>query len=299
MNPRVTTLFVTYNSREVVEATLAAAKRCHDAGLARCVLVDNASKDGTADFVREAHPWVRLIASDENLGFGRGNNLGFAEVDTPFTLFLNPDAAMEPEDLSLLLAFMDAHPRCGASAPSALMPSGHHHTCGKLPSPWRIILDSAVPQLARGHSLPLIPGDPPFQVEWFPGAAMFYRSEFFRSRGGFDPRFFLYFEETDLLRRTREAGWELWTVSEAVIDHVGGASTRKMRAEMYEHCIAEHYFQSRLYYLAKHHGRTQALLTEGVELLALAARSVPQMLRRREPALKSRLAGPIFSMPPP
>ncbi len=296
----VTIVVVTYNSADTILDTLRGARACADAGIARTVVVDNVSRDETAALIASQHPWVKLIASGENLGFGRGNNLGFAEVDTPFVLFLNPDAVIEPEALSTLLDFMRAHPRCAMAAPAARMPEvGRFHMEGKLPTPWRVVLDSALPMLPHRDYVALLPGQPARQVEWLPGAAMLWPSALFRSLGGFDPRFFLYFEETDLMLRARQAGYELWAVCEAVIDHVGGGSTLKEGQSMFQECIAEHYFQSRLYYLAKHYGRGSAYLAEGTELLALTARSALQLLRgRRPPILSDRLKGPVFRQPP-
>jgi N-acetylglucosaminyl-diphospho-decaprenol L-rhamnosyltransferase len=72
--------------------------------------------------------------------------------------------------------------------------------------------------------------------------------------GLFDPRFFLYFEETDFCKRALDCGWQIWAIGTAVGRHENGVSAKEERQDMYHGCIAEHYFKSRHYYLRKHYG---------------------------------------------
>lgn len=292
----VTAVVVTFNSETTIADTLKTAERCHHAGLLDCVVVDNDSRDGTVAYVESRHPWVTLVRSPENLGFGRGCNLGFEQVATPYALFLNPDAAVEPGDLRTLLAFMESNPRAGIVAPSARSPEGalHHHR--ELPTPWKLVRSALPGPLQRSYGHPLVPGREPFRVEWVPGAIVLFRSEIFRTLGGFDPRFFLYFEETDLFRRARDRGIEVWAVSQAVARHLG----RRVDSENggWHEDIAQHFFQSRLYYLVKHHGALAAYSAELAELALLASRAaVSRLLLRRGGQLGRRLKGPVFQLP--
>jgi GT2 family glycosyltransferase len=273
----VTCIIVTYESADSVARTLEAAKRSHDAGLLECVVVDNASRDGTAELVRRTHPWVRLIESRENLGFGRACNRGFESVDTPYALFLNPDAWLEPDALRALIDFLEQHPKAGLVAPASRNPGGRRQLYGYLPTPWRLVRAAAPGRWRRHHLRPMVWGRPPEQVEWICGAVMLLRSEVFRQLGGFDPRFFLYFEETDLLRRMRDRGLEVWAVNSALALHAGHGSASKSTAPMVDGCIAEHYFASRFYYLKKHHGLVGAAAAELAELTLL---SVTHLMRR-------------------
>ena len=81
----VTVIIVTFASQDVVGRTLSALASAHDSGLLDCLVVDNASPDRTREVVASDHPWVRMIASPKNLGYGRACNLGFNEVTTPST----------------------------------------------------------------------------------------------------------------------------------------------------------------------------------------------------------------------
>src|SRR6185295_9028367 len=133
--PKVTAVMVTFKSRGVVERALDGLKAGHHAGLLKCVVVDNNSSDGTADAVAKSHPWVRLIRSPENLGFGRGCNLGFQDVDTPYVLILNPDIVFESAQIEKLVRFMEEHPNAGIAAPSTELPAGDFQHAGGVATP--------------------------------------------------------------------------------------------------------------------------------------------------------------------
>ena len=116
--------------------------------------------------------------------------------------------------------------------------------------------------------------------------------------GGFDPRFFLYFEETDLCRRTENLGAELWAVGEALGHHIGGASAQQSDSRFVNGCIAEHFFRSRFYYLVKHHGWAAASAADIAELLIMAARAVLRTATGGSAGeLVARLRAPILRPP--
>src|SRR5262245_57708591 len=111
---QLTTVIVSYNTRHLLDECLSllhAAETRIGGGV--CVVVDNASRDGSADHLAGHHPEVELIRLPTNVGFGRANNAALPKVHTPFVLLLNADAFIEPEALQLSLDYMAAHPRCG------------------------------------------------------------------------------------------------------------------------------------------------------------------------------------------
>lgn len=292
----VTAVIVTFNSEQTIADTLETAERCHHEGLLDCVVVDNASRDGTVAYVESRHPWVTLVKSPQNLGFGRGCNLGFERVATPYVLFLNPDAAVEPDALRTLVGFLESAPRAGVAAPSARTPEGALHHYQELPTPWKLIRSSLPGPLRKSYIHPLVPGREPFRVEWVSGAIMLFRCEIFHQLGGFDPRFFLYFEETDLFRRASDRGIEVWAVGTAVARHLARRVDSE-RGRAHED-IAQHFFQSRLYYMVKHHGALAAYSAELAELILLALRAaVSRLLFRPGGQLGQRLKGPVFQLP--
>jgi GT2 family glycosyltransferase/CelD/BcsL family acetyltransferase involved in cellulose biosynthesis len=262
---RVTAVIVTYQSRHTIGVALNALQAAHAAGLVNAVVVDNASTDGTADVVAEHYPWVALVRHDENIGYGRGCNRGFKQIDTPYVLFLNPDAVIDYDALQALVSFLDRTPKAGIVAPAII--EGHrdvHQAAGLMTTPGTVLraaLGGARPYPARRA---IEPGGPPFATNWLCGAVMLVRSDLFRSLGGFDPGFFLYFEETDLCRRAARQGAELWAVGHAIARHVGGASAKATTEQLRSTCVAAHYHRSRCYYLVKHFGWFRAIGTEAI-----------------------------------
>lgn len=297
----ITVVIVAYSSSETIGDSLAALASAAEEGLARVVVVDNASPDGTADRVANEHPWVELVRSPENLGYGRGCNLGFERVRSPFVLFMNADVVIGPDDLRRLLRFQQGRDRAGMTAPATRFPwTDMFQPVGDALTPWSMVAEaSGIPGFAP-KKRPLRPGEAPFKTDWLCGAIMLVRSDAFRAVGGFDPRFFLYFEETDLCRRLNAAGWDLWGVGAATATHLAGASARKVDAALgLGNCLNEHYFRSRYYYLAKHYGSLAAAASETGELVAMGSRDFLRAVLHR-PAkheLKSRLQAPVFSRP--
>jgi N-acetylglucosaminyl-diphospho-decaprenol L-rhamnosyltransferase len=221
----VTAVVVTYNSSPVVSSALASLKESFDSGLlAECVVVDNASADATAERVREDHAWCSVVCCTENLGFGRGCNLGIARAKTPYVLLLNPDATLPGAGLARLVEFLDRHPGAGAAAPAIREPDGKLQPAGGLLTP-RALLREAVGMTAPGRRT-IEPGEAPFRTSWVCGAVALLRRSMLEQLGGFDPRYFLYFEETDLWRRAQRAGWEIWAVGEATATPPKAASAR-------------------------------------------------------------------------
>jgi hypothetical protein len=205
----ISVIIVTYNSAGCIAACVESVLA--QTGVAwEVIVVDNASADDTLARLKQLA--CRVISSGENLGFGRGNNLGFAASRGRFIYLLNPDARLTaPDALAELCRQMDAHPRWGMagtlihsaegrveSAPATDYPGSRH--------------------VHRDFSM--LPG----QITWIMGASMVVRRELYEQLGGFDPGFFLYSEETDFCLRMREAGHEIGHVATVAVSHVGGAS---------------------------------------------------------------------------
>ena len=297
---RVSAVIVSYNSADTVDASLSSVRKAHEAGFLDCLVVDNSSTDGTTAFIAETHPWVTLIESGENLGYGRGCNLALHRVRTPYVLFMNADAMIEPEDILTLIGFLESHPRAAMVAPALIETDGNLQGTRALPTPGSILAQAAGANGGRPSQRLIHPGGPPFEAEWLCGAVLLADRALLEELGGFDPRFFLYYEETDLCRRVRAHGRELWAVGTAVAKHAAHDSAAKTQKEMYEGCIAEYYFPSRFYYLAKQYGWATAAATEAGELALLAGRAlIGRIVRRPNRRFAQRLRAPMFRAPEP
>lgn len=299
MTRPVTAVIVTYQSARTIGDALAAARRCHDADLLDLVVVDNASADGTREILARDAGWALVVLEPTNHGFGRGCNIGLAHVKSPYTLFLNPDAAIEPPALRTMLEFMEERASAGIVGPATLCGSKDHpqlQPTGPYPTPWRVVRDAAPFLRRRSSAVTIMPGAPPMRTGWVCGALLMIRTILAQRLRGFDPRFFLYWEEVDLCRRAEYAGFETWALGTAVAQHVVGASSGG--APRVGTAVAKHYYQSRYYYMAKHHGWLAASTAELAEFVLLGMESLLDALRGRGlQRLQPRLQAALLSLP--
>ncbi len=241
------------------------------------IVVDNASPDGTAAWLRTAWPAVRLIASATNLGFGRANNRGMAIARGDWLLLLNPDTVVQPGALDTLLAFGDSHPAAGVIAPRLRYGDGSlQRNAFRFPGPLQVALD-VFPLHPRLLESPLNGRYPaerqadaaPFLIDHPLGAALLVRRAVVDTVGGFDEGFFMYAEEVDWCRRIRAAGWEIWQVPAAEIVHLAGQSTRQRAGQM-----TVELWRARYRYFAKHRGRAVNRVVRGLVRLGMVRKAL-------------------------
>jgi N-acetylglucosaminyl-diphospho-decaprenol L-rhamnosyltransferase len=122
--PDVSVVTVSHNVRELVMRSMGALARERDNTAMEVLLVDSASTDGTPEAVAAAFPWVRVLASRENLGFTGGNNRALRVARGRHVLLLNPDAEVRPGAVARLAAYLDGNPGVGAVGPRLLWPDG-------------------------------------------------------------------------------------------------------------------------------------------------------------------------------
>jgi N-acetylglucosaminyl-diphospho-decaprenol L-rhamnosyltransferase len=227
-------LIVTYNSRPLIGTLLNGLARQLDGLNAEVVLVDNASHDGTADAVAEHHPWVRLVRSAQNLGFAAGNNLAARHATGRVLLLLNPDALPARGCVARGLALMDSDPDVGLAGARLLADDGATQPSARMfPSLMQeaIVLSGLAARFPKSRwfgRLDRTWADPASAapVDWVPGAFALVRRDLFDQLGGFDERFFLYYEEVDLCRRIHAAGYRVQYWPELRVQHIGGVSAR-------------------------------------------------------------------------
>jgi GT2 family glycosyltransferase len=256
--PRVAVVVVSYETRETLVEGLAALAAEPTASV---VVVDNASRDGTAAAVRERFPNVRLIANAENVGFARACNQGARESAAPFLLFLNPDATLAPGSLRTLTALLEARSRVAVVGPRTRSANGDIQvsTGPDLSLVSEIRQRRLVRGVARRDAAALVEAESLHAVErevdWVSGACLMIRREAFDAVSGFDERFFLYEEDADLCRRVRQAGWQVLFSPAAEARHALGRSMARSpeRARL-------EYRRSHVLYYRKHCGLLQRAL---------------------------------------
>jgi GT2 family glycosyltransferase len=246
---------------------------------AEVIVLDNASHDGSAEMVEREFSTgpipVRLIRSSVNLGFGGANNVALDQAQGRYLVLLNSDAFLHPGALHRAIEHMDNSPRTGFGGAKLVGRNGELQPSGRLFH--SIFRDALVfTGLAGRYPHSRFFGAPdrtwadpdlPADVDWVPGAFMIIRREALAKIGLFDPRFFLYYEETDLCRRVKAAGYTVSYWPDIVVTHIGGESGKQLaslsasksasRVELWR-------MRSTLLYYRKHHG-WQAWLAQWLE----------------------------------
>jgi N-acetylglucosaminyl-diphospho-decaprenol L-rhamnosyltransferase len=177
--------------------------------------------------VRDVPDGVRVIEIDGGRGFSANINTGIAATAGEYVVVSNPDAIPEPEAIAELVAFADAHPRCGVAGPKMVNPDGTLQASRRrFPTiagtivrrtPLRLLFPPQ--RWQRGHYLLDAPTDRPLQVDTMLGAFLLMRRGMLEQIGGWDAGFQLYVEDIDLNYRAMKAGWERWWVPTAVVHH--------------------------------------------------------------------------------
>ncbi len=261
----------------------------------RVDVVDNDSRDGSEAILRaalEREGWrdVQILQTGHNGGFGFGNNYAIrralCSTDAPdFVYILNSDAFPEPDAVEALLRFFDAHPRAGIAGSALTGTDGVPHIsafrfptlASEIAGSFRLGLLS---KLLPDAEVPIQPRpDRSREVDWLAGASMMIRREVLEDVGLFDETFFLYFEETDLCRRARAAGWPTWYVVESRVAHAGHASTGLKDKKK---PMPRYWFDSRRYYFLKNHGRAYLWATNAASAAGLATFKVRARLQRKK-----------------
>ena len=202
-------------------------------------VVDNASSDGSAEWVRANFPGVHMIANHENGGFARANNQALEKAEGRYFLLLNSDTIVPPTVLARLVYEMDARPDVAVASPLlinhdaarspqfcwARFPNARSEWAGKLDlsqSPYPLS-DYADHDANRRMA--------PFVVDWVGGACFCVRAEAAQAVGFLDDGFFMYGEETEWCSRFQKAGWKTLIVPALQVTHLGGGSSRAVPVE--------------------------------------------------------------------
>jgi N-acetylglucosaminyl-diphospho-decaprenol L-rhamnosyltransferase len=282
------------------------------------VLADNGSTDGSPERAAERFPHVRLLRTGGNIGYGPAANAGLADRRTGWALVANPDIRFEPGAVDELLAVAGRWPRAATVGPAIRTPDGQLYPSARdLPS-----LSTGVGHALLGWAWPGNPWTARYRREreaprertagWLSGSCFLVDLEAFHSVDGFDPGYFMYFEDVDLADRLGRRGWLHVYAPSAVVEHEGGHATRRD-----PHRMQRVHHTSALRYLARRHpGRLRAPLRGalrvglGARMLvsyvsakvgagARPQRSADELPRQRRRPWRRGTASPPTAVPPP
>ena len=233
VTPFVTVVVLNWNGLRLLPPCLeAVAQTDYPAGHWETVVVDNASTDGSAEWVEANHPWVRVRRNPGNWGFGRGNNPAMRDAPGPFVVLLNSDTRVRPGWLRALVDTMAAEPRAGAATAKLLFPDdgprrGQIQNAGGMLLPDGSGRDRGT--VVDAGRVSHEPDDGRYDVReevfFFCGAAVMLRKSALEEVGYFDERYFMYYEDLDLSWRLRMHGWNVVFAPDAVVQHEHAASS--------------------------------------------------------------------------
>jgi len=220
------------------------------------VLADNGSTDGAPEQAARERPGVRLLPTGGNVGYGAAANAGLAGLVSGYALIANPDVRFEPGSVDELLAAAERWPRAATLGPAIRTPEGTlYPSARELPS-----LSTGVGHALLGWIWPANPWTARYRRErdepvertagWLSGSCFLVDLAAFSSVGGFDPGYFMYFEDVDLARRLGQRGWLHVYVPTSVVTHEGGHATKRAA-----HRMQRVHHTSALRYLSTDHPR--------------------------------------------
>lgn len=235
-------IIVTYNGLDITLQTLGSYRKALTADQRDCyevIVVDNASQDGVADAVAENYPEVHLIRNSENLGFSKGNNVGFESSEGRYILFSNPDVEVMEKTLPTLITLMDQNPQVGACTPFLRLARTGEIDWGAhrgFPTPWAAFTYTVgLSRLfKRSKSLSKVFGTyhlldrdltQEHTVDVIRGGFFFVRRGVFEKAGRWDEDYFMFGEDIDLSYQIKKLGYKIMFYPQAPALHYHGMTT--------------------------------------------------------------------------
>lgn len=304
--PRVLTVILNFRTPDLTLRSVEAALREMEGMAGAITVVDNNSGDGSFEALLkgvEQRGWsrVRVLQSGHNGGYGAGNNFGarqgLPDGSSPdYIYILNPDAFPQAGAIQALVDHLQAHPRVGFAGSRLHGEDGvYHHTAFRFPSVFSEFESAAatgpISRLLRRHIVALPEPLEAQTVDWMAGASLMVRHEVFEQTGGFDERFFLYFEETDLCLRARRAGWTSVYLPRSHVMHIGSVSTGMKTWKR----MPAYWFDSRLWYYTKNHGALYAAAATAAYVAGAAISRLRGLLGNRSTGQPQHFLGDLVS----
>jgi GT2 family glycosyltransferase len=289
-------IIVNYNVKEFLQNLIHSIEKASVNLSKEIIIVDNASDDGSVDFIKEKFPQVKLLANQKNLGFGKANNIGSKQASGKYILFINPDAIVAEDTFEKMIQFFEENPEAGLAGCKILNPDGTLQlACRRsFPGPWTSFtkvtgLSTLFPnsKIFARYNLTYLDENKTYEVDAISGSFMMMRNEVFKKVEGFDEQFFMYGEDLDLCYRIQKAGVKVFYVHSTQIIHYKGESTK--RSSLDETKV----FYSAMHLFVKKH-LSSSPLVELILRSAIALRSMFAFLGVRKLIILSVILDFIF-----
>ncbi|RPH80238.1 MAG: glycosyltransferase family 2 protein, partial [Nitrospiraceae bacterium] len=232
----LTIAVISYNTRDLLLACLKSIQDTTKDVEYELVVIDNASSDGSATAVRAQFPQVRVISNHDNGGYAKACNQVVLVGRGQYLLFLNSDTVMRSGTLCRMMACLELQPDVGAVSCLQRNEAGQVlRSCFPFPSVrdhlrYSVWIPTIIKQVGRDN--PELDFTVSQDVEWANGACLMVRKELFEQLGGFDHRFFMYFEDVDLCRRIHQRGYRVRHAADGEIVHLIGRSSVEHRDQL-------------------------------------------------------------------
>jgi len=253
----ISVVIVGWNARHYLELCLESLAAAPPRRSTEVLVVDNASSDGSSEMIKAQFPWVKLIRSEENLGFAKGNNVAIRQCQGSYIALVNPDVIVFSGCLDALADFLDQNPKVGNVGPRVLNPDmTMQSTCRRFPTVWNNFCSATSLATAfknskffAGEHMFYFPHDRTLPVDVLVGCFSMIRREAFNDVGLLDEDLFMYGDDVDWCRRARNAGWQVVFFPGGKAIHDRGKITAPYPVRF---AVAQQ--KSVLHYWRKHHG---------------------------------------------
>lgn len=238
INNNVTIIIVTFNSQHIISDCIKNIYKKYP-----IIIVDNNSSDKTVNVIKNNFPEVNLVKSKNNIGYGRGNNLALEQVDTPYSLILNPDISdITPVKIKNLIAVANNYRDAAFVTPYLLSPNDANKTNPEI-TYYNKILEDIEPHIKA--------------VNWSVGCALLVNMKIMKDVGFFDKNIFMFGEENDLCDRIIKSGYKILQANKITLIHSPGTSSIKSWKITY--LRSWHMGWSKLYIRRKNKGLSKAI----------------------------------------
>lgn len=223
-------VIVTYNNANAINICIEALIK--DSANPEIIIVDNNSQDKTIEVVKKFGLAVTLIENKENFGFAKAINIGAKQTSGKYLVILNPDTkTITKNALTLLQETLQQNPDFGLIGPKFIYPDGSaQKTVRNLPTIWGAVKEFIL-RIKGTFEFYQPGGEELVEVESVVGACMIIKKELFEKLGGFDEKYFLYFEDLDLCKKLRKLGYKVGYFPKVVMEHEVGASGTNMKTK--------------------------------------------------------------------
>ncbi len=247
---------VNWNTRDMLADCIRSINANRGDLMLEIFVIDNASKDGSVELVKQEFPEVVLISNPVNYGFARANNQGIQQATGRYVLLLNPDTVVLPDAMQSMVAFLESVPDAGAVAPKLLNTNGSlQYSLRKFPtiltpftenpSLWNAPVMRKYSDKSRLHEWD---HNSLREVDQPAGAAFMIKRAVVDTLGDLNSSYHMFFEDVDLCYRIKQNGWKIFYLPDSKIIHHGGQSVKQRQN------IGDEFYKSMIKYFRFHHG---------------------------------------------